>query len=127
MGNAAAMPISAKECEKYGITIDAVKGFNEVVKDSKKKKKGKKLDSKDLEKIQKFCSTQKGGKGIPKLLENRLMKGGSVTETSVTQASTRYDDIDTSIVEGMPTTIELAEIDDDDMTCLTIAPVSVDV
>jgi hypothetical protein len=125
MGNAAAMPISAKECEKYGITVDAVTGFNEVVKDTKKKKKGKKLDSKDIEKIHKYCSTQNGGKGIQKLLENR-MKGGSVTETSVTQASTMYDDL--TIVEGMPTTIELTEGDfDDDVTCFTTAPTSVDV
>ncbi|CAB9503259.1 expressed unknown protein [Seminavis robusta] len=112
MGNAAAMPISAKECEKYGITMDDVHGYNKVVKETKKKKKGKKLDKRDLDKIHKYCqeTSSKSGKnkGLHKLLETKL--SASVTDQSVTQASSTFDD--ESILEFVPAMIQLEDEDE---------------
>jgi maleate cis-trans isomerase len=129
MGNAAAMPISAKECEKYGITMDDVKGYNAVVKESKRKKKGKNLDKTDLDKIHKYCldAGKKAGKGkdkgLHKLLEKQLNANVSATEMSVTQASTQYDEA--SILEYVPAMIEVKE-EDDETSVLGALPESVE-
>ena len=56
MGNSASEPISMKECQKYGISMDEVREYNQAVSDIKKKKgSGHKIDKQDLDKIHKYC------------------------------------------------------------------------
>lgn len=128
MGNAAATPISAKECEKYGISFDEVHQFNAVVKETKQQKKGKKMDKKDIDKIHKYCIDKKRAGGsrsgsksgstsgsLSKLLEKQLLLDDPsimLTEdhTSVTRSITQRSYASKSSLQaGPPMMIDLSE------------------
>ena len=90
MGNSASEPISALECQKYGISVDEIHEYNAVVEKVKKKSRAKggsssstkggapaKIDKKDLENIHKFC-----------IQKDKQRRRGSVTsKTSRTSKS----------------------------------------
>ena len=105
MGNAAATPISAKEFEKYGITPDDVKGFNQVVQDTKRKSKSQKLEKKDLDNIHKYCMDKKKKK--------RSSKSSKCSQASSSAAEKELDDLLSKQLSLMDPSVTMTE----DMSC----------
>jgi len=136
MGNAAATPISAQECAKYGISIDDVQTYNKAVSEAKKRKakssssKGggkdaasSKLDKMDIDAIHKYClkAKKKGTKMDATNLEKILAKQLSKPEPSVSicMTSTAHDSF--MFGEDAPSEIQVRAIgsdDDDDVSVL---------
>ena len=101
MGNAAATPISAKEFEKYGITQDDIKGFNNVVQEHKRNSKSKKLEKKDLDNIHKYCMDKKKKK--------RSSKSSKCSHASSSAAEKELDDLLSKQLSLMDPSVTMTE------------------
>lgn len=140
MGNAAAKPISQKEFDKYGITPEDVMGFNQVVQETRKKSKSKKLEKKDLDHIHKYCMTtkkkkrkksSKNSKGSTSItsddkdLDDLLSKHLSVMETSVSMTEEMSGTLRSSSVreENLPSVINISDEGNEDFSVLGSASV----